>query len=197
MRCRKPFGGQGARSGQAVCAAYNPSMLNDWTSLLAPAVQDRLVLLLNHVISRESVAMARLAPFAGSAVVVHLENWPSLLPAAPDLVLGATPAGLWERLEAAPADALRIGLDASNPALMALGALTGERPRVTVQGDAAFAGEINWLMANLRWDIADDLAALVGPAPAHQLARWGKAVAQAMAALARTAASMRNGSKRA
>ncbi len=150
-------------------------------------------MLLNHVISRESVAMARLAPFAGRAVVLHLQNWPGLLPAAPDLVLGLTPAGLWERLEAEPADAMRIALEASNPALMALGALTGERPRVTVQGDAAFAGEINWLMANLRWDIADDLAALVGPAPAHQLARWGKAIAQAMAGLARSAASMRNG----
>ena len=165
-------------------------MLHDWSSLIAPAVQDRLVLLFNHVISRESVAMARLAPFAGRAVVVHLDAWPALLPAAPDLILGVTPAGLWERLDAAPAEALRIGLDASNPALMALGALTGERPRVTVQGDAAFAGEINWLMDNLRWDIADDLAALVGPAPAHQLARWGKAVAQALAGLARSASSM-------
>jgi len=166
-------------------------MLQEWTALVAPAVQDRLVLLLNHVISRESVAMARLAPFAGRAVVLHLENWPGLLPAAPDLVLAATPAGLWERLDAAPADALRIGLDASNPALAALGALTGERPNVSVQGDAAFAGEINWLIANLRWDIADDLAALVGPAPAHQLARWGRAVAQALAGLARSASSLR------
>ena len=185
----------GARRGSSASAFYNPWMLLDWTSLVAPAVQDRMVLLLNHVISRESVAMVRLVPFAGRSIVLHLEGWPALLPAAPDLVLGVTPAGLWERLEAAPADALRIGLDASNPAAAALGALTGERPRVTVQGDAAFAGEINWLMANLRWDIADDLSALIGPAPAHQLARWGKAVAQALAGLARTASSMRGGNK--
>ncbi|WP_077036163.1 hypothetical protein [Pelomonas sp. KK5] len=170
-------------------------MLHEWTSLVAPAVQDRLVLLINHVISRESVAMARLAPFAGRTVVLHLENWPGLLPAAPDLVLAVTPAGLWERLEAAPEQALRIQVDAANPALMALSALTGERPRVTVQGDAAFAGEINWLMANLRWDIADDLSAIVGPAAAHQLARLGRAAAQALAALARTAGSLRGGGK--
>lgn len=150
-----------------------------------------MVLLLNHVISRESHAMARLAPHAGRAVLLHLEGWPALLPAAPDLCLAVTPAGLWERLDAAPPDAMRIALDASNPALLALGALTGERPRVTVQGDAAFAGEINWLMENLRWDIADDLAALVGPAPAHQLTRWGRAVAQSLAALARSASSLR------
>lgn len=162
---------------------------------MAPAVQDRLVLLLNHVLSREPHAMARLRPYAGRALVLHLQGWPGLLPAAPDLLLGLTPAGLLERLEAAPDAALRIELDATNPALLALGALTGERPKVTVQGDAALAGEINWLMENLRWDIEDDLAALLGPAVAHQLARWGAAAAQGLAALARSASALRpNGS---
>lgn len=150
-----------------------------------------MVLLLNHVISRENHAMTRLKTYAGRAVVVHLQGWPSLLPAVPDLLLGLTPAGLWERIEAEPAGALRIQLDASNPALLAFGALTGDKPKVTVQGDAAFAGEINWLMENLRWDVEDELAALIGPAPAHQLARLGRAVAQATAALARTASSFR------
>ncbi|MGS0758809.1 hypothetical protein ACVBEH_31120, partial [Roseateles sp. GG27B] len=79
------------------------------------------------------------------------------LPAAPDLALVITPAGLFERSErvgdaaVAGVAALRIDLDASNPALLALGALSGARPRVTVQGDAALAAEINWLMENLRW----------------------------------------------
>ena len=146
-----------------------------------------MVLLLNHVISRESHALARLAPFAGRAVCLHLAGWPTLLPPAPDLVLGITPAGLFERLDAAPPQPLRIELDASNPALMAFGALTGARPTVTVQGDAALAGEINWLMENLRWDIEDDLAALVGPAAAHQLGRFASVAAQGVASLARTA----------
>ena len=168
-------------------------MLHEWSYLIAPAVQDRSVLLLNHVISRERHALARLVPFAGSAIVLHLRGWPSLLPPAPDLVLGITPAGLFERQDSAPAQALRIELDASNPALMAFGVLTGSRPQVTVQGDAALAGEINWLMENLRWDIEDDLAALVGPAVAHQLGRFGAAAAEAMATLARTASAWRSG----
>lgn len=154
-----------------------------------------MCLLLNHVIGREPVAMARLAPFAGRAVVVHLRGWPALLPAAPDLVLSISRAGLLERLDAAPAEALRIELDASNPALMALGSLAGERPQVDVQGDAALAGEISWLMDNLRWDIEDDLAQLVGPMAAHQLARWGRAAAQGLAALARGAATLMPGAK--
>ena len=172
------------------CPVYNLLMLMDWFSLIAPAAQDRMILLLNHVISRESYAMARLQPFAKSTVLLHLNGWPTLLPAAPDLALVLTPAGLFERLQfsddtlgAAPA-ALRIELDASNPALLALGALSGERPRVTVQGDAALAAEINWLMENLRWDIEDDLAGLVGPAAAHLLTDWGRSAAAAMARLA-------------
>lgn len=168
-------------------------MFEDWSKLLAPAVQDRICLLLNHVIGREAVATARLAPHAGRAIVVHLRGWPALLPAAPDLALGITRAGLLERLDEAPPEALRIELDASNPALLALGALTGEKPQVSVQGDAAFAGELSWLMDNLRWDIEDDLAQIVGPAPAHQLARWGRAAAQGLALLAKSAARLMPG----
>ncbi len=170
-------------------------MLQEWSKLFAPAVQDRICLLLNHVIGREPVAVARLQPFAGRVVVVHLRGWPSLLPAAPDLVLSISRAGLLERLDDPAPGALRIELEASNPALLALSSLSGERPQVSVQGDAALAGEISWLMDNLRWDIEDDLAQLIGPMPAHQLARWGRAAAQAMAALARGAATLMPGAR--
>lgn len=167
-------------------AAYNPPMILDqWSQLLAPAVQERLVLLINHVLSREGVATERLKPQAGRSLVLSLAGWPALLPAAPDLALQVTPAGLFERLEAPPADAaLRVQLDASNPAALALGALSGVKPRVTVQGDAALAGEVNWLIENLRWDIADDLAGLVGPMAAQQLARFGEAATAALSQLA-------------
>ena len=150
-----------------------------------------MVLLFNHVLSRESHVTGRLRAFAGRSVVIRLAGWPQLLPAAPDLALAVTPAGLWERLEATPAGALLIELDAGNPALMALSALTGEKPRINVQGDAAFAGEMNWLMENVRWDIEDDLAALVGPAAAHQLGRFAHAVGGALAGLARQAENLR------
>jgi ubiquinone biosynthesis protein UbiJ len=182
-------------------------MLQQWSKLLAPAAQDRITLLLNHVIGREPAAMARLAPQAGKTVLIHLAGWPALLPAAPDLRLRITPAGLWERLEAddpaqqdpdlpqaEPAQAhLRIALDASNPAAAALAALGGQRPQVQVQGEAQLAGEINWLIEHLRWDVADDLAAFTGPAVAHQLARFGQAAAQGLAVLARGAAVLRPG----
>jgi ubiquinone biosynthesis protein UbiJ len=154
--------------------------------LLMPALQDRLVLLINHVVSREPVAARRLQPLAGRSLVVQLARWPALLPAAPDLILGVTPAGLFERLDVAAAGTggLRIEIDASNPAKLALGALSGEAPTVSVQGDAAFAGEMQWLMDNLRWDIEDDLAGIVGPLPARQLAQFGRALRRSLSGMA-------------
>ena len=154
--------------------------------LLMPALQDRLVLLINHVLTREPIAARRLQPLAGRGLVVHLSGWPSLMPAVPDLILGVTPAGLFERLDVAPSGTggLRIEIDASNPARLALGALSGEAPGVTVQGDAAFAGEMHWLMDNLRWDIEDDLAAVVGPLPARQLAQFGRALRRSLSGMA-------------
>jgi ubiquinone biosynthesis accessory factor UbiJ len=141
------------------------------------------VLLINHVVFREPVAVQRLKPLAGRGLVLHLARWPALLPAAPDLVLGITPAGLFERLEAAP-EGLRIEIDAANPARLALGALSGEAPMVTVQGDAALAGEMHWLMDNLRWDIEDDLAAVVGPMAARQLGNFGRSLRGSLSGLA-------------
>jgi ubiquinone biosynthesis protein UbiJ len=42
------------------------------------------------------------------------------------------------------------------------------------------AGDVNWLMQNLRWDVAADLERLFGPAVAHQLHRLGSALAAAV-----------------
>lgn len=56
-----------------------------------------------------------------------------------------------------------------------------------MDGDAQLAGDFNWLIDHVRWDIEDDLAAITGPAVAHQLGRFGRAVAGAMATLARQA----------
>ena len=156
------------------------------TPLLMPALQDRLVLLINHVVSREPIAAQRLKPLTGRGLVVHLAGWPSLLPAAPDLMLGITPAGLFERLDAPPPGpgGLRIEIDAANPARLALGALSGESPSVSVQGDAAFAGEMHWLMDNLRWDIEDDLAGIAGPLAARQLAQFGRALRRTLTGMA-------------
>jgi ubiquinone biosynthesis protein UbiJ len=159
-------------------------------SLVLPALQARLVLLVNHVLSREPAAMQRLRPHAGRRVRVQAEGAPAWLPALPAGVVLVTPAGLFELDEAAaavPDLQLRLTLP---DAAQALAALAGElTPRVQIEGDAGLAADIHWLVDNLRWDVEADLAEAVGPAVAHQVTKAGRAVAAALRGLAPAASS--------
>lgn len=153
-------------------------MIQQLHALLAPAVMERLVLLVNHVLSAEPQAVARLQPHAGRRLQLDLQNWPRLLPPAPVLAFGITPAGLleWQPEAAAAAGeapALHVRLDAGNPASLALGMLAGETPAFTIEGDGQLASDVDWLLKNLRWDLAADLERLFGPAVAHELQGLG------------------------
>jgi ubiquinone biosynthesis accessory factor UbiJ len=192
--------------------AYNEAMLHSFQAhlrtLLEPALAERLTLLFNHVLSREAVATQRLQAFSGQRLRLVLEGWPALLPAPPALHWQISPAGLLEwcgvpaagpRASAPPAATdpsapaqpepiafdLTLRVDASNPAALFMRGLTGTPPNVQVEGNAQLAGEVNWLMQNLRWDMAADLEALFGPGVAHALQQGGatlkEGVRQAMA----------------
>jgi ubiquinone biosynthesis accessory factor UbiJ len=169
-------------------AAYNRGMFEAMKALAERSVMERVVLLLNHVISAEPQAMERLRPHASRTLRIELEGWPSLLPAPSPIAFRVTPPGLVEWLEA-PGDStpdLRVAIDAANPALAFAKFLVGERPQLRVEGDAGLATDVNWLIENLRWDAEDDLARLVGDAPAREIARFGKAVSQAIREAAKT-----------
>ena len=151
-------------------------------ALAERSVMERAVLLLNHVIAAEPQAMERLRAHAARTLRIELEDWPSLLPAPSPIVLRITAPGLVEWLEPPlelPPD-LRVAIAAANPALAFARFVVGERPELRVEGDAAFAADVDWLIENLRWDVEDDLARLVGDAPAREIARFGKAVAKAI-----------------
>ncbi len=157
-------------------------MLESIRSLLVPAVLQRITLLVNHLLSSEPAAMARLLPHAGKRLSVELTDWPKLLPAPPRALFQVTPAGLLEwcgDLDPAqvPAAELQLCVAAANPALLMLRLAAGERPEVMVQGEAPFAADVHWLADNLRWDLEADLARIVGPMPARQLASLGAALA--------------------
>ena len=70
-------------------------------------------------------------------------------------------------------------LEAANPAPLAFQALGGQMPPVVIDGDASLAADVDWLLKNLRWDVADDLQRLFGPAVAHELHRLGASLARA------------------
>ncbi|NRF69074.1 hypothetical protein HLB44_18935 [Aquincola sp. S2] len=159
-------------------------------ALLAPALMERLVLVVNHVLSSEPAATERLTPHAGRVLRLELEGWPRLLPAPPRLVFRITPAALveWCAGDDVPADAdLVVRVDASNPAALALKALAGETPALAIDGDAQFAADIDWLSKNLRWDIAADLERLFGPVVAHEVARLGSLLARGLRAAVQAA----------
>jgi ubiquinone biosynthesis accessory factor UbiJ len=154
-------------------------MLHSLNSLVGEAAVERLTLLANHVIASEPAAMERLRAHAGRCVQIGFDGWPALLPALPLLVFRVTPAGLveWQGAAATVDPELRVSVDASNPARAVAQAIAGERPKVDVAGDAAFATDLNWLFDNLRWDVQDDLARAVGAAPAREIARVAGGVA--------------------
>jgi ubiquinone biosynthesis protein UbiJ len=130
-------------------------------------LENRLVLLLNHVLQQEPEAMARLQRQRGKPLRVE---WNAF-----SLTLQATPAGLLERVDgAAPAD-LTVTVRGS---AVELGRqwMAGERPPVEIQGDVQFAAEVAWLADNVRWDIEEDLSRVVGDAPAHLIANMARRV---------------------
>jgi ubiquinone biosynthesis protein UbiJ len=159
-------------------------MLQSLHALLAPAMAERLTLVINHVLSGESVATERLRPHAGRTVSLTLDQWPRLLPSPPALAWRVTPAGLleWCGADGEPAADLAVRIDASNPAWLVARALGGTQPELQIDGDAKLAGDVNWLLQNLRWDVAADLERLFGPVVAQQLHKIGSVLARALRA---------------
>ena len=125
-------------------------------------MQHRLVLLLNHVLQQEPEAQARLKRQAGRVVVAHWRHF--------SVRLVATPAGLLDLAGVVATPDLTIPLTDESPFALAQSALRGEKPAVRIAGDVQLAAEVQWLVDHVRWDIEEDLARIIGDAPAHTLA---------------------------
>lgn len=163
---------------------------------VGPAVVARLTLWLNHLIASEPAVIERLVPHAGRCIELRADPLPPWMPTPPVLVFRLTPAGLVEWAGDGPAPAcgdLQMVVDASSPAQSMLDWLGGRRPDVAIQGDAAFAADINWVVENLRWDAQDDLARVFGPVAAEGLARWGATVASGLRSAVRSTAAFAGG----
>jgi ubiquinone biosynthesis protein UbiJ len=134
--------------------------------------QQRLVLLLNHVLMQEKEAMNRLARKKGS--VIHL-RWGSF---GLDLLL--TPAGLTDRAPAGRTPDLTLTVALQAPWEVAQSMLEGKAPPVKIEGDVQLAAEVGWLADNLRWDLEEDLSRIIGDVPAHAIAGAGQRVLAAL-----------------
>lgn len=166
---------------------------------LADAALQRLTLWLNHVLSSEPAAMARLQAHVGRAFEVRFEPWPSVVPAPPTLRFSITPAGLLECGPLAGTDRsllppdLLLRVAADRPLKLVLGGLAGARPKVDLQGDSALAGDLSWLMDNLRWEPRDDLMRLFGPVVAERLGGIASGIAAGLREAVRRLARMVDG----
>ena len=149
-------------------------------SLTPPAwavaeVQQRVVLLLNHVLMQEPEARNRLQRQKGRQVQVCWR----------DQVFQCvfTPAGLVEFITPeATGKAADLVLRVSEPSPFALAktVLQGDKPAIRIEGDVQLAAEVNWLIDHVRWDPEEDVARLIGDAPAHTLVQTAKRIVDAL-----------------
>lgn len=149
--------------------------------------QQRLVLLVNHVVMQEKEAQDRLSRKKGN--VLHI-RWGLF-----GIDLRITPAGLFERLLASADQTVKpdllVSVAADSPVTVVQALLAGKPPPVKIEGDVQLAAELGWLAENLRWDVEEDLSRVLGDIPAHALADAGRKL---MAGLKQFAA-MRPGSQ--
>lgn len=124
-------------------------------------LQQRLLLLLNHVLQQEPAAMLRLKQHKGQRILTRWQAY--------SLFLLVTPAGLLDMADAAARPDLSIVLADEAPLDIARRLMQGEKPSVHIEGDVQLAAEVNWLADHVRWDLEEDLSRLLGDVPAHLL----------------------------
>jgi len=118
----------------------------------------------NHLLARETWARDRLAPYAGKTARLSCPPVVLTLLVQPDGYLGAVEdhdAGAVDVTLSLPAGALSSYLQGGQAAVM---------KHVKIEGDAEFAQVIGKLAEHLRWEPEEDLAKLIGDAPASRIA---------------------------
>jgi len=126
----------------------------------------------NHLLARETWARDRLAPYAGKTARLSCPPVMLTLLVQPDGYLGAVEdydAGEVDVTLSLPAPALSSFLQGGQPAVM---------KHVKIEGDAEFAQIIGKLAEHLRWEPEEDLAKLIGDAPASRVASLARAASE-------------------
>jgi ubiquinone biosynthesis protein UbiJ len=132
---------------------------------LVHELQQRMVLFLNHVLMQEQEAMDRLVRQKGRIARVQWRAY--------SMALVITPAGLFNLAPEAAVPDLQLHITETSPFALAQTALR-------IEGDVQLAAEINWLVDHVRWDVEEDLARVIGDAPAHTVAQVARRAAQAL-----------------
>ena len=139
---------------------------------LVHEVQQRMVLFLNHVLMQEKEATDRLVRQKGRVARVQWRVY--------SMALVTTPAGLFNLAAEGAVPDLQLHVTETSPLSLAQVALRGDKPSIRIEGDVQLAAEINWLVDHVRWDVEEDLARVIGDAPAHTVAQIAGRAAQAL-----------------
>ncbi|WP_321794326.1 SCP2 domain-containing protein [Caballeronia sp. J97] len=124
----------------------------------------------NHLLVREPWALERLKPYAAKRVKLSCKPVSIALVVQPDGLFAATTeaeACAFDVTIAVPIDALPAFLQGGQAAVM---------KHVRIEGDAEFATTLAKLAEHLRWDPEEDLARVIGDAPAHRAGLIARAV---------------------
>ena len=135
-------------------------------------VQRRIVLLLNHVLMQEPAATERMARQKGRVVFFQWQPFSMCFVVTAAGLLDLAPSGVTPDLSLTLADAYAAD--------MAQALLRGDKPAVRIEGDVQLAAEVNWLADHVRWDLEEDLARVIGDAPAHTLGQVARRMADAV-----------------
>jgi ubiquinone biosynthesis protein UbiJ len=142
----------------------------DW---LVHEGQQKIVLVLNHILKQELAATERLKRQKGKSVEFR---WNKVV-----LRLCFTPAGLVERVDSLSGVAdlvLNINERSALTLFEVLG--SGGKPSIRIEGDVQLAAEVNWLIDHVRWDVESDLARLLGAESARFVVLVGKECTKAL-----------------
>jgi ubiquinone biosynthesis accessory factor UbiJ len=122
----------------------------------------------NHLLARESWARERLAPYAGKTARLSCPPVVLTLLVQPDGYLAAV-----EEQDAGHAD-VALSLPAGALSSYVQGGQSAVMKHVKIEGDAEFAQIIGKLAEHLRWEPEEDLAKLIGDAPASRIASFAR-----------------------
>jgi ubiquinone biosynthesis protein UbiJ len=126
----------------------------------------------NHLLAREAWGRERLAPYAGKTARLSFSSIVLTFAVESDGYLSAV-----DEIDARAVDvSLSIAPDAL-PAFMQSGQAAVMK-HVKIEGDAEFATQLAKLAEHLRWEPEEDLAKLIGDAPAHRAAEIMRAAGE-------------------
>ncbi|WP_186081566.1 ubiquinone biosynthesis accessory factor UbiJ [Burkholderia gladioli] len=124
----------------------------------------------NHLLARESWARERLIPYAGKTARLEFSPLTLLLLVQPDGYFAAVEA------HEAPQPDVSIALGGARQSpfdavtAFVQGGQAAVMKHVKLEGDAEFATQLAKLAEHLRWEPEEDLARVLGDAPAHRIA---------------------------